>query len=83
MPGPPASLKIADTWGFNVALEWTEPKDNGNTTITGYTIQKADLKTGVRGLPYSTRESSSGPAPRTCFDLEILPLDPYHAVLFK
>ncbi|XP_061688565.1 myosin binding protein Hb [Syngnathoides biaculeatus] len=46
LPGPPASVKIADTWGFNVALEWTVPKDNGNTEITGYTIQKADKKTG-------------------------------------
>uniref|UniRef100_A0A671SGH2 Myosin-binding protein H n=1 Tax=Sinocyclocheilus anshuiensis TaxID=1608454 RepID=A0A671SGH2_9TELE len=46
LPGPPASVKIVDSWGFNVALEWTEPKDNGNTAITGYTIQKADKKTG-------------------------------------
>uniref|UniRef100_A0A671K589 Myosin-binding protein H n=1 Tax=Sinocyclocheilus anshuiensis TaxID=1608454 RepID=A0A671K589_9TELE len=46
LPGPPASVKIVDSWGFNVALEWTEPKDNGNTTITGYSIQKADKKTG-------------------------------------
>lgn len=47
LPGPPASVKIVDTWGFNVAVEWTAPKDNGNTEITGYTIQKADKKTGV------------------------------------
>ncbi|XP_060899372.1 myosin binding protein Hb isoform X2 [Labrus mixtus] len=46
LPGAPASLKIVDTWGFNVALEWTPPKDNGNTEITGYSIQKADKKTG-------------------------------------
>ncbi|TXL73903.1 hypothetical protein D9O29_23085 [Pantoea vagans] len=46
LPGPPASVKIADTWGFNVALEWTPPTDNGNTDITGYTVQKADKKTG-------------------------------------
>ncbi|XP_029907908.1 myosin binding protein Hb [Myripristis murdjan] len=46
LPGPPASVKIVDTWGFNVALEWTPPSDNGNTDITGYTIQKADKKTG-------------------------------------
>ncbi|KAM4588315.1 myosin binding protein Hb isoform 2-T3 [Odontesthes bonariensis] len=46
LPGPPASVKIVDTWGFNVALEWTVPKDNGNTEITGYTVQKADKKTG-------------------------------------
>ncbi|XP_072222857.1 myosin binding protein Ha isoform X2 [Leuresthes tenuis] len=45
-PGPPSSLKLVDTWGFNAALEWTPPKDNGNTDITGYTVQKADMKTG-------------------------------------
>ncbi|KAM6977104.1 myosin binding protein Ha [Aplochiton taeniatus] len=45
-PGPPASIKLVDTWGFNAALEWTPPADNGNTEITGYTIQKADKKTG-------------------------------------
>ncbi|XP_054472121.1 myosin binding protein Hb [Anoplopoma fimbria] len=46
LSGPPASVKIVDTWGFNVALEWTPPKDNGNTEITGYAVQKADKKTG-------------------------------------
>ncbi|XP_034389197.1 myosin binding protein Hb [Cyclopterus lumpus] len=46
LPGPPASVKVVDTWGFNAALEWTAPKDTGNTEITGYTIQKADKKTG-------------------------------------
>lgn len=49
-PGPPASVKLVDTWGFNAALEWTLPKDNGNTDITGYTVQKADRKTGVRAM---------------------------------
>ncbi|XP_065142443.1 myosin binding protein Ha isoform X4 [Paramisgurnus dabryanus] len=46
LPGPPASVKLVDNWGFNAALEWTPPKDNGNTEITGYTVQKADKKTG-------------------------------------
>ncbi|CAL8336305.1 unnamed protein product [Lota lota] len=46
LPGAPGSVKIVDTWGFNVALEWTPPGDNGNTEITGYTVQKADKKTG-------------------------------------
>uniref|UniRef100_A0A3B3WWH4 Myosin binding protein C, cardiac n=1 Tax=Poecilia mexicana TaxID=48701 RepID=A0A3B3WWH4_9TELE len=45
LPGPPEALKIADVWGFNVALEWKQPKDNGNCEITGYTVQKADKKT--------------------------------------
>lgn len=46
LPGPPATMKLVDFWGFNAALEWTPPKDNGNTEITGYTVQKADKKTG-------------------------------------
>lgn len=48
LPGPPEALKIIDVWGFNVALEWKPPKDDGNCNITGYTIQKADKKTMVR-----------------------------------
>ncbi|XP_076842860.1 myosin binding protein Cb isoform X2 [Brachyhypopomus gauderio] len=44
-PGPPSALKVTDVWGFNAALEWKAPKDDGNCEITGYTIQKADLKT--------------------------------------
>ncbi|XP_053705145.1 myosin-binding protein H-like [Synchiropus splendidus] len=46
LPGPPASIKLVDTWGFNAALEWTPPKDDGNSQVTGYTVQKADQKTG-------------------------------------
>ncbi|KAM3617124.1 uncharacterized protein V6R79_002500 [Siganus canaliculatus] len=46
LPGPPATMKLVDVWGFNAALEWTSPKDNGNTEITGYIVQKADKKTG-------------------------------------
>ncbi|XP_034047715.1 myosin-binding protein C, cardiac-type isoform X2 [Thalassophryne amazonica] len=45
LPGPPEALKIMDVWGFNVALEWKPPKDNGNCEITGYAVQKADKKT--------------------------------------
>ncbi|XP_072527470.1 myosin-binding protein C, cardiac-type [Salminus brasiliensis] len=45
LPGPPQTLKVVDVWGFNVALEWKPPKDNGNCDIIGYTIQKADKKT--------------------------------------
>lgn len=41
-------MKVTDIWGFNAALEWDPPKDNGNCDITGYTIQKADMKTKVR-----------------------------------
>uniref|UniRef100_A0A669PHV5 Myosin-binding protein C, cardiac-type n=1 Tax=Phasianus colchicus TaxID=9054 RepID=A0A669PHV5_PHACC len=44
-PGPPQNIKLADVWGFNVALEWTPPQDDGNAQILGYTVQKADKKT--------------------------------------
>uniref|UniRef100_A0A3Q3M178 Myosin-binding protein C, fast-type n=1 Tax=Mastacembelus armatus TaxID=205130 RepID=A0A3Q3M178_9TELE len=44
-PGPPLNLRVTDVWGFNAALEWEPPRDDGNCEITGYTIQKADMKT--------------------------------------
>ncbi|XP_067856094.1 myosin-binding protein C, slow-type [Heptranchias perlo] len=44
-PGPPLAVKIVDVWDTNAELEWMPPKDDGNSTITGYTIQKADKKT--------------------------------------
>ncbi|XP_074853366.1 myosin-binding protein C, cardiac-type [Carettochelys insculpta] len=44
-PGPPQNVKITDVWGFNVALEWKPPQDDGNAQISGYQIQKADKKT--------------------------------------
>ncbi|KTG01771.1 hypothetical protein cypCar_00015797, partial [Cyprinus carpio] len=44
-PGPPTQVHVTDVWGFNAALEWKPPKDDGNCEITGYTIQKADKKT--------------------------------------
>ncbi|XP_034049728.1 myosin binding protein Cb isoform X2 [Thalassophryne amazonica] len=44
-PGPPVNMRVVDVWGFNAALEWESPRDDGNCEITGYTIQKADMKT--------------------------------------
>ncbi|TXL73251.1 hypothetical protein D9O29_23190, partial [Pantoea vagans] len=44
-PGPPVNVRVTDVWGFNAALEWEPPKDDGNCEISGYTIQKADMKT--------------------------------------
>uniref|UniRef100_A0A8C6UNJ9 Myosin binding protein C, fast type a n=1 Tax=Neogobius melanostomus TaxID=47308 RepID=A0A8C6UNJ9_9GOBI len=44
-PGPPIAVQVTDVWGFNAALEWKPPKDDGNCEILGYTIQKADMKT--------------------------------------
>lgn len=44
-PGPPIGVHVTDVWGFNAALEWKPPKDDGNCEITGYTIQKSEKKT--------------------------------------
>ncbi|XP_070086636.1 myosin-binding protein C, cardiac-type [Equus caballus] len=44
-PSPPQDIRVAEAWGFNVALEWKPPQDDGNTEIWGYTVQKADKKT--------------------------------------
>ncbi|XP_075044729.1 myosin-binding protein C, cardiac-type [Mixophyes fleayi] len=44
-PSPPQNLKIVEIWGFNVALEWSPPQDDGNAESSGYTVQKADKKT--------------------------------------
>lgn len=46
-PSPPLDIRVTETWGFNVALEWKPPQDDGNTEILGYTVQKADKKTMV------------------------------------
>uniref|UniRef100_A0A3P8WXB7 Myosin-binding protein C, fast-type n=1 Tax=Cynoglossus semilaevis TaxID=244447 RepID=A0A3P8WXB7_CYNSE len=44
-PMPPVNVRVTEVWGFNAALEWNPPTDDGNSEITGYTIQKADMKT--------------------------------------
>ncbi|XP_068097309.1 myosin-binding protein C, fast-type-like isoform X2 [Hyperolius riggenbachi] len=44
-PGPPQAVIVKEVWGFNALVEWLPPKDNGNSEILGYTIQKADKKT--------------------------------------
>ncbi|KAB1273391.1 Myosin-binding protein H-like [Camelus dromedarius] len=46
-PGPPQSIKLVDFWGSSAALEWTPPQDTGNAALLGYTVQKADTKSGL------------------------------------
>lgn len=46
-PSPPQDIRVTEAWGFNVALDWKPPQDDGNTEILGYTVQKADKKTMV------------------------------------
>uniref|UniRef100_A0A8C5SZI7 Myosin-binding protein C, fast-type n=1 Tax=Laticauda laticaudata TaxID=8630 RepID=A0A8C5SZI7_LATLA len=44
-PGPAHNVLVKEVWGFNALVEWEPPKDDGNSEITGYSIQKADKKT--------------------------------------
>ncbi|KAM4845678.1 myosin-binding protein C, cardiac-type [Thomomys bottae] len=44
-PSPPQDIRVMEAWGFSVALEWKPPQDDGNSELSGYTVQKADKKT--------------------------------------
>lgn len=46
--GPAENVMVKEVWGTNALVEWQPPKDNGNSEITGYFVQKADKKTMVR-----------------------------------
>ncbi|XP_036088599.1 myosin-binding protein C, fast-type [Rousettus aegyptiacus] len=43
--GPPINVTVKEVWGTNALVEWQPPKDDGNSEVTGYLIQKADKKT--------------------------------------
>ncbi|XP_075268485.1 LOW QUALITY PROTEIN: myosin-binding protein C, fast-type-like, partial [Opisthocomus hoazin] len=45
-PGPPRGVRVAEVWGCSAALEWEPPADSGNAELSGYTVQKADTRTG-------------------------------------
>ena len=42
---------VKEVWGTNALVEWQPPKDDGNSEITGYFVQKADKKTMVSEGP--------------------------------
>lgn len=46
--GPAENVMVKEVWGTNALVEWQPPRDNGNSEITGYFVQKADKKTMVR-----------------------------------
>lgn len=42
---------VKEVWGTNALVEWQPPRDDGNSEITGYLVQKADKKTMVSEGP--------------------------------
>ncbi|XP_058136666.1 myosin-binding protein C, fast-type [Dasypus novemcinctus] len=43
--GPPENVLVKEVWGSNALVEWQPPRDDGNSEVTGYLVQKADKKT--------------------------------------
>ncbi|XP_049643530.1 myosin-binding protein C, fast-type [Suncus etruscus] len=43
--GPAENVMVKEVWGTNALVEWQPPKDDGNSEVTGYFVQKADKKT--------------------------------------
>ncbi|XP_037373045.1 myosin-binding protein C, fast-type [Talpa occidentalis] len=43
--GPAENVMVKEVWGTNALVEWQPPRDDGNSEVTGYFIQKADKKT--------------------------------------
>ena len=54
---------VKEVWGTNALVEWQPPKDDGNTEITGYFVQKADKKTMVRDQRGQGRGGPGGRKP--------------------
>ncbi|XP_049757628.1 myosin-binding protein C, fast-type [Elephas maximus indicus] len=43
--GPAENVMVKEVWGTNALVQWQPPRDDGNSEVTGYLIQKADKKT--------------------------------------
>ncbi|XP_008049002.1 myosin-binding protein C, fast-type-like [Carlito syrichta] len=39
------NVRVKEVWGTNALVEWQPPRDDGNSEVTGYFVQKADKKT--------------------------------------
>ena len=43
-PTPPINLAVGDITAESADLTWEEPEDNGGSPITGYLVEKKDIK---------------------------------------
>lgn len=57
----PSSIRLLDVWNCNATLQWTPPQDTGNTELLGYTVQKADRKTGSEACSEHAWRGEGGP----------------------
>ena len=58
-PTKPRNVKIVETIGTSVQLSWDAPKDDGNTEIIGYQVEKRDKRSGPDGYWYIVHERVS------------------------
>uniref|UniRef100_A0A6I8PER6 Myosin-binding protein C, fast-type n=1 Tax=Ornithorhynchus anatinus TaxID=9258 RepID=A0A6I8PER6_ORNAN len=65
--GPAEGVTVKEVWGCNALVEWQPPRDDGNSEVTGYFIQKADKKT----MEWFTVYEHSRPTRCTVSDLII------------
>lgn len=50
-PGKPEGpLEISDIHKEGCKLKWDKPKDDGGVPISGYTVEKMDVTTGITWL---------------------------------
>jgi len=57
-PSAPQNLRVKDVSPDNITLVWDEPEVDGGSKITGYTIEKADVKRRAFGSAGSTRSDT-------------------------
>lgn len=58
-PTKPQKIKIVEVIGSSVQLSWEPPKDDGNTEIIGYAVEKRDKRSQDDGFWYIVHERVS------------------------
>lgn len=44
VPGPVKNLQVVDTADGEVSLTWEEPENDGGSKVTGYAVERRDVK---------------------------------------
>lgn len=44
VPGPVRNLEVTETFDGEVSLAWEEPESDGGSKITGYVVERRDIK---------------------------------------
>lgn len=58
VPGPVKNLQVVDTADGEVSLTWEEPENDGGSKVTGYAVERRDVKRKTWTLVTEQAESS-------------------------